>query len=116
MSVTAMKGTAVSQPGVETYRVTSLCAMPRTRPATVVMGKELNPPITAAARIGMTMKLRFSAERVVMGTRRMAASPPRAAPMAQLAAATRSGEMARVAAAVGFSATADVANPNLVYL
>ena len=67
MSVTAMKGTAVSHPGVETYRVTSLCAMPRTRPAMVVMGNEENPPITAAARMGMTMRLRFSALRVVIG-------------------------------------------------
>ena len=82
----------------------------------VVMGNELKPPITAAARIGMTMRLRFSDERVVIGTRRMAARPPSAAPMAQLAAATRSGEMAKVAAAVGFSATAEVARPNLVYL
>ncbi len=111
-----MNGTAVSHPGVETYRVTSLWATPSARPAMVVIGNEEKPPITAAARIGMTIRLRFSALRVVIGTNKMAARPPSAAPMNQLAAATTSGEIARVAAAVGFSATAVVARPKVVYL
>ena len=82
----------------------------------VVMGNEEKPPTTAAARIGMTMSERFSLLRLVIGTRKIAAKPPNAAPMAQLAMAMTSGEIPCAAAAVGFSATADVANPNRVYL
>ena len=82
----------------------------------VVMGNEEKPPTTAAARIGMTMSERFSLLRLVIGTRKIAAKPPNAAPMAQLATAMTSGEIPCAAAAVGFSATADVANPNRVYL
>ena len=111
-----MKGTAVSQPGVDTYRVTSLWATPMASPAMVVIGNEENPPMTAAATMGMTMSERFAALSVVMGTSRMAARPPRAAPTAQFTPATRSGEIASEAAAAGFSATAVVARPKVVYL
>jgi hypothetical protein len=80
------------------------------------MGNEEKPPMTAAARIGMTMSERFSLLRLVIGTKKIAANPPSAAPMAQLATAITSEEIASAPAAVGFSATADVANPNRVYL
>ena len=64
----------------------------------------------------MTRSERFSLLRLVIGTRKIAANPPSAAPMAQLAMAITSGEIASAAAAVGFSATADVASPNRVNL
>ena len=73
--------------------MTSDWAIPRARPAMVVMGNEEKPPTTAAARIGMTMSERFSLLRLVIGTRKIAAKPPNAAPMAQLAMAMTSGEI-----------------------
>ena len=57
------------------------------------MGNEEKPPMTAAARIGMTMSERFSLLRLVIGTKKIAANPPSAAPMAQLATAITSEEI-----------------------
>src|ERR1035437_2226306 len=111
MTVTKRNGTAVSQPGEDTYRVTSDWVTPMTRPAAVVIGKEENLPMTAAASTGTMIKESVVILRLVMGTSSMAANPPRAAPTPQLTVAMRLGEMARVAAAVGFSATAVVARP-----
>ena len=51
-----------------------------------------------------------------IGAIKIAAMPASAEPMAQLAAAIRSGESPRLAAARWFSATALVARPNRVYL
>src|SRR6478672_2496113 len=109
-----MNGTAVGQPGALTYRVTSACATPNASPANIVIGNEANRPTTAATRVGTTTKANALLLRVVIGTSRIAAAPPRAAPSAQLAIAIRSGEIASDPAATGFSATAEVSRPNRV--
>src|SRR6476620_5828146 len=109
-----MNGTAVGQPGASTKRVTSACATPRPRPAAVVIGNDEKRPTTAATSVGTTTRASVVLLSVVIGTSRIAATPPSAAPTAQLTTAMTSGEIASDAAATGFSATADVARPKLV--
>ncbi len=82
------------------------------------MGNDEKRPTTAAWPVsGMTMSDRRPLLlRLVIGTSRIAANPPRAAPRAQLTSmAMKFGEMAKEAAATGFSATAEVATPKEVY-
>src|SRR6202522_2824685 len=113
---TNTKGMAVGHPGVDTYRVTSDWVMPMANPATMVIGKDENRPTMAAARTGITISERFSLLRLVIGASRMAAMPPKAAPMAQFSSPMRLGETPSVAAAREFSATALVATPKVVNL
>src|SRR5271167_3005204 len=82
----------------------------------VVAGNDENRPTVAAAMIGMTIRERLSLLRLVIGARSIAATPPSAAPTPQFNIATALGEIPRLAAALGFSATALVATPNWVNL
>src|ERR1700749_5228012 len=109
-------GTAVPTPVWETYLVTSVWAMPTTRPTISAVGKERNPATSAAAVAARTRLVRTAGCRVTIGTIRIAARPARPQPKAQLSVATVSGERPSAEAERSDSATAEVASPKRVYL
>ena len=83
-------------------------------PAASAMGNERNSATSAAASAASTTLVIPCTDRVMIGETRMAASPASAEPRAQLTVATVSDDRPIDAAARWFSATAEVARPNVV--
>ena len=95
-------------------------ASPRTRrrrsawPRAASAGNDSNLPTRAAAMAGITSSVRVSTDMPVIGAIRIMPQAAMADPIAQVAAATMSGDQPMEAATCGFSATALVASPNRV--
>ena len=110
-----MKGTAAPIPGTPViFPCTTVCATPIPRPARRATGKDLKEATNAtevAARTRLVMTVGCS---VTVGAMKIANTPARPLPIAQLIRAMRFGESPRDAATVSFSAIAVVLSPKRV--
>ena len=85
-------------------------------PPARVSQNDSNLPTSAAARAGYSRNPSVSTDSPVIGASKIPATAASAEPIAQLIAATRSGDRASAASATSFSALARVAIPNFVRL
>jgi hypothetical protein len=109
-----ISGAASDQPEADVTRPTSDSPMPSTNAPTSASTTESKRPISAAHSAGTTSSVRSVGDIPAIGASRMIARPLMAPPMAQFAAAMKSGDQPIPAATASFSQTALVARPKRV--
>ncbi len=94
--------------------MSSVWPIPISMPAAKATGNDRKPATSAVANAASTRLVIVATCSCTMGAIRIAATPASAEPRAQLIVATKSVDNPTEAAARWFSATAEVASPNLV--